>query len=171
MDFHTLFPDTIVFIVPVLECDQIINYLLYHFTFFICLNHTHSPELKLNDEIQYFPHCVVLAVPPLFPILFKGLWVETGVDILPGFMWLVFNRPVDFVFVFYKKSEEGLGRFLYYRQITRFKKPQGHKINIPEPGLIVASLYIVGRGSEHTSRFLECTQDIEMSLDFYIKIK
>src|SRR3989344_1500632 len=144
MDFHTLFPDTIVFIVPVLECDQIINYLLYHFTFFICLNHTHSPELKLNDEIQYFPHCVVLAVPPLFPILFKGLWVETGVDILPGFMWLVFNRPVDFVFVFYKKRE---------------------------PGLIVASLYIVGRGSEHTSRFLECTQDIEMSLDFYIKIK
>src|SRR3989338_8770757 len=171
MDFHTLFPNPIIFVMPVFESYQIINNLLYHLALFICLNDTSAAELKFDDQVQHFANRVILAIPPFFPIFFKSLWVKTGMYVLPSFMWLMFNRPIDFVFVFYKESEEGLGSFLYHRQVARLEKPQRHKVNVPEPGLIITSLYVMGRGSEHTGRFLECTQDVEVTLDFYIKIK
>src|SRR3989344_2272237 len=171
MNFHTFFPDTVVFVMPVFKCYEVINNLLYHLPLFICLNDTRTSELKFNDQVEYFTNRIVLAVSPLFPIFFKSLWVEASMDVLPRFVWLVFDSPIDFVFVFYKKSQESLGGFLYHRQITSLEKAQGHKVNVQEPGLVVASLYVMGRGSEHTGRFLECTQDVEMTLDFYIKIK
>src|SRR3989344_3382667 len=155
MDFHTLFPNTVVFIVPVFKGNKIVDDLLYHLTFFICLNHTRPTELEFNNQVKYFANRIVLTVPPLFPIFFKGLWMEASVNVLPRFVRLVFNGPIDFVFVFYKKSQESLGGLLHHREISSVEKPQGHKVNVSEPGFIVAGLYVVSGGSEHTSRFLE----------------
>src|SRR3989338_708002 len=115
MDFHTLFPNTVVFIMPVFKGNKIVDDLLYHLTFFNCLNYTGTTELKLNNQVEYFANRIVLTVPPLFPIFFKGLWMEASMDVLPRFVRLVFNSPIDFVFVFYKKSQESLGGFLHHR--------------------------------------------------------
>ena len=66
---------------PVFKGNKIVDDLLYHLTFFICLNHTRPTEFKLNNQVKYFANCIVLTVPPLFPIFLKGFWMEASMDV------------------------------------------------------------------------------------------